>query len=120
MELDQLESSLAVRSLHHRNVIPDAFEPDDAVYPPAFDGHRALQLESELGEELGRRREVVDDDADVLHPLDGHGLDGTSAEWRGRLARAGVLVVAGAARREVSRASTPSSSPRARSMGLPL
>ena len=36
----------------------------------------ALQLESELDEELRRGREVVDHDADVLHPLDRHVLDG--------------------------------------------
>jgi hypothetical protein len=36
----------------------------------------ALQHESELGEEVSRGREVVDHDADVLHPLDRHALDG--------------------------------------------
>ena len=34
-----------------------------------------LQLESELDEERGRGREVVDHDAHVLHALDRHALD---------------------------------------------
>ena len=36
----------------------------------------ALQLESELSEERGRGREVVDHDAHVVHVLDRHALDG--------------------------------------------
>ena len=70
VELDQLELSVAVRGLHHRRVDQDALEPDDAVHPPALDRCLALQLESELDEELSRGREVVDHDADVVHPLD--------------------------------------------------
>jgi hypothetical protein len=38
----------------------------------AFDGRLALQHESELDEELSRGCEVVNHDADVLHPLDSH------------------------------------------------
>jgi hypothetical protein len=79
VELRQLESSVAVRSLHHRNLRPYALEPHDAIHPAALDGPLALQLESELDEELGRGREVVNDDADVLHPLDRHVLDGKDA-----------------------------------------
>ena len=37
-----------------------------------------MQFESKL-EELCRRREVVDDDADVLHPLNRHLLHGTES-----------------------------------------
>ena len=37
---------------------------------------REAQLESELDEELSRGSEVVDHDADVVHPLDRHVLDG--------------------------------------------
>jgi hypothetical protein len=46
--------------------------------------HLALQLESELDEELDRGREVVNHDADVIHPLDGHVLDRTESGRRGR------------------------------------
>ena len=38
--------------------------------------HSPCEHESELGEELDRGREVVDHDADVLHPLESHVLDG--------------------------------------------
>jgi hypothetical protein len=80
--LRQLELYVAVRSLHHRDVRPYALEPVDAVHQAALDGRLALQLESELDEELGRGREVFDHDADVLHPLDRHALDGTEPQYR--------------------------------------
>ena len=60
----------------HRKLRPDAVEPHDAVHPAALDRPLALQLESELDEELGCGREVVNHDADVVHPLDRHVLDG--------------------------------------------
>jgi hypothetical protein len=78
----QLEPSVAVRSVHHRDLRPYALEPHDAVHRAAFDGHLAQQHESELGEELGRGREVVDDCADVVHPLDSQVLDGKETRSR--------------------------------------
>ena len=47
VELHQLQSSVAVRSLHHRSVRPDALEPHDAIHPAALDRPLALQLESD-------------------------------------------------------------------------
>jgi hypothetical protein len=44
--------------------------------PQVFAGAGPLQLESELGEELSRGCEVVNRDADVLHPLESHVFDG--------------------------------------------
>jgi len=76
VELRQLESSMAVRGLHDRDFCPDAVEPHDAIHPPALDRPLALQLESELDEELSRGREVVNDDAHVVHSLDSHMPDG--------------------------------------------
>ena len=67
---------MAVRILQHRRVRPNALEPRDPVHPAAFDGRLAPQLESELDEELQRGREVFNHDADVIHLLDGHVLDG--------------------------------------------
>jgi hypothetical protein len=67
---------MAVRSLHDRDFCPDAVEPHDAIDPPALDRPLALQLESELDEELSRGREVVNDDAHVVHSLDSHMSDG--------------------------------------------
>ena len=74
VELRQLESSVAVRGLQHRDLCPDAVEPHDAVHPAALYRPLALQLEAEFDEELGCGREVVNHDADVLHPLDRHVL----------------------------------------------
>ena len=86
VELHQLESSVAVRSLHHRKLHPDALEPHDAVHPAAVDLSLALQLESELDGELSRGHEVVVHDADVLHPLDSRVFDGKEPD-SGRGAR---------------------------------
>src|SRR4051812_17065204 len=44
--------------------------PHYAIHPVALDLPLALQLEPELDEESRRGREVVDDDAHVLHALD--------------------------------------------------
>jgi hypothetical protein len=65
--------------LQDRDLRTDALEPDDAVHPIALDRSLALQLESELNEERHRVREVVDDYAHVVHPLDCHVLDGRHA-----------------------------------------
>src|SRR6202521_2702962 len=79
VKLRQLESSVAVRGLQHRDLRPDALEPHHAVHPTALDRPLALQLESELDEERRRGREVVDHDAHVLHALDRHALDCSDA-----------------------------------------
>jgi hypothetical protein len=42
VEFDQLESSVAVRGLHHRDLVPYAVERDDAVDRAALDGRGAL------------------------------------------------------------------------------
>src|SRR6266436_5291200 len=51
---------------------PDAVESDGAVRPKAFDLPLAFKLHADLGEERDSRVQVVDDDADVVHPLNGH------------------------------------------------
>src|SRR5205807_10378309 len=81
----QLESSVAVRGLQDRDLCPDPVEPHDAVHPAALDRPLALQLESEF-DELGCGREVVNHDADVLHPLDRHVLDGKESKFEPRRA----------------------------------
>src|SRR6266568_9648198 len=83
-KLHQLEPSVAVQGLQHRDVHADALESHDAVHPITVDRPLAEQLESELDEERRRGREVVDHDAHVLHALDGHAL----------LLRCGATIVA--------------------------
>jgi hypothetical protein len=69
--------------LQHRGIYPDAIESHDAVHPAALDRHLFPQLKSEFGEELDCGCEVVNHDADVFHPFEGHALDGrSSVAWR--------------------------------------
>jgi hypothetical protein len=49
-----------------------AAEPIEAVHPGALDRHLALKRHAEGGEEGDGGREVVDDDADMVHSLDRH------------------------------------------------
>jgi hypothetical protein len=58
VELRQLESSVAVRPASSQSP-PYALEPHDAVHPTTFDKSLALQLETELDEELDRGREAL-------------------------------------------------------------
>ena len=73
---------MAVRRPQHRDLRPHALEPHDAVHPANFDGGLALELESELDEEVDRGCEVVDHDADVVHPLDSQVADGKEPPQR--------------------------------------
>ena len=73
-------SLVAVRGLQERDVCPDALESHDAVYPAALDRSFSLQLESKFDEELGCGCQVVNHDADVLHPLDRHALYGNESD----------------------------------------
>jgi hypothetical protein len=75
VELGQLEPGVVVWRAHHRDVRPDSVEPNDAIHPAALDRCLAFQLESEFSEERHRGREVVNDYAHVVHPLDRHVLD---------------------------------------------
>jgi hypothetical protein len=67
--------------LHERIFHLDAVERHDAVHPAALDRPLALQLESELDEELGCGREVINHDADVVHALDRHVLDARESRF---------------------------------------
>src|SRR5215203_4192415 len=55
--------------VRHDDVGTDAVESDGEVRPTAFDLRRALQLHAEFDEERHGRRKVVDNDEDVVHPL---------------------------------------------------
>src|SRR2546421_6271739 len=81
MELRQLELALTVGRFHHRDVDAYIVEPDDAVHPTSLDGLLAFELHAELEEERNRSLEVVDNDADVVHPLDCHVLKRMGRGW---------------------------------------
>jgi hypothetical protein len=72
-----------------REVDSNLIESDDAVHPVALDGCRAtVQLHAELDEEGDSSFEVVDDDTDMVHPLDRHVADPracTAPSYRGRV-----------------------------------
>jgi hypothetical protein len=80
--LGQLQLAVAVRGPHHRDLAPDAVQSDDAVRHQAFDLSLAFQLHPELGEERDGGVQVVDDDGDVVHPLDGHVCERMTAASR--------------------------------------
>ena len=63
---------MAVRSPHHCDVDSDVVEPDDTVHPTSLDWHLALQLHAKFDKERNSSLKVVDNDADVVHPLKRH------------------------------------------------
>jgi hypothetical protein len=85
--LGQLQLAVAVRGPHHRDLAPDAVQSDSAVRPQAFDLPLAFQLHAELGEECDGGVQVVDDDGDVVHPLNGHVSEPKTAASRRSVCR---------------------------------
>src|SRR5437762_4029940 len=75
VELRQLNPAVAVRGPHHGDVGTDAVQPDDAVHPTPLDRRLAFQLHTEFGEERFGSLEVVDNDENVVHPLNRHILE---------------------------------------------
>jgi hypothetical protein len=71
-----------VRGPHHGDVGTDALEPDHTARPIPLDLRLALQLHAEIGEERLGGLEILDDDENVVHPLNRH-----TAELRGRLGK---------------------------------
>jgi hypothetical protein len=61
-----------VWSPHHNDVDLDTFEPVAPVHSRALDRHLAFERHAERGEERDSGCKVVDDDADVVQPLDRH------------------------------------------------
>ena len=68
----ELEWAVAVRCAHHRDLDALVAKSGDATCPLSFDRGSPFEFEAELAEELDRRCEVLDDDADVVHPLNRH------------------------------------------------
>jgi hypothetical protein len=88
----ELEPAVAVRRAHHGGLDALVAQSSDAPCPRSFHHGSPFELEAELAEELDRRVEVLDDDADVVHPFECHV---PNLQWvvnpataRGRMSRA--------------------------------
>jgi hypothetical protein len=68
----QLQLAAAVRNPAHRDLAPHAVQPDGTVRPDAFDRPSAFQLHAELAEERDGGVQVVYDNSEIGHPLNGH------------------------------------------------
>ena len=66
---------MAVWSPNHCDVGSHVVETDDLVHPTSLDRRLALQLQSKFDKESDSSGEVVDDNADVVHPLNRHVLE---------------------------------------------
>ena len=93
---------MAVRGPQEGDVRPDAVQPDELVHPFTLDRRLALQFQAQFDEERDGSREIIDHHADVIHALDRHALDGSSAAraraaWRTRWSRSATFVARRAA-----------------------
>jgi hypothetical protein len=71
-EAGELEAAVAVRRAHHGNFDMLIAQTGDTSTPFAFDRGPAFKLEAKLDQELNRGVEVLDDDSDIVHPLERH------------------------------------------------
>src|SRR5213596_576126 len=83
VELVELDATVAVRGPHQREGGANALEPDQAVDRRSLDLRLAFELEAEFDEERLGRLEVVDNDENVVHPLNRH-IPGAGSEGRTR------------------------------------
>jgi hypothetical protein len=72
IELRQLDSAGAVRDPQHCDVLSDVIEPDDALRPAPLEWPLALQLHTEFDEERNNSVQVLDNNEDVVQPLNRH------------------------------------------------
>jgi hypothetical protein len=63
----ELEPTVAVRRAHHGDLDALVAKAGDVPCPLPFHHGSPFELEAEFAEELDRRVEVLDDDADVVH-----------------------------------------------------
>lgn len=69
----ELEPAVAVRRAHHGDLDSLVAQPGHAPCPLSFHQGSPFELQAELAKELDRRCEVLDDDANVVHPFERHG-----------------------------------------------
>jgi hypothetical protein len=100
----------------HCDVDSDIIEPDDTVHPPSLDWRLAHQLHTKFDKECSSSLKVVDNDADVVHPLNPYPRAQGSDGWLGRW---GVASSARGFRRQWSAWSGRRPCPPARSSSTP-
>src|SRR2546423_13301828 len=74
VELVEFDATVSVRGPHEREGGANVLEPDQAVDRRSLDLRLAFELEAEFDEERLGRLEVVDNDENVVHPLNRHVL----------------------------------------------
>nr|WP_251041416.1 hypothetical protein [Arthrobacter sp. ISL-30] len=72
MERRQLDAAAAVRGPHDGDIRSDAVQPDELVHPFILDCCLALQFQAQFDEERDSSLEILDHNADVIHPVDRH------------------------------------------------
>jgi hypothetical protein len=75
VELVQLDAAVTIGRPHHREGGPDILEPNQLADQGPFDCRLALELEAQFDEERLDGFEIVDDEENVVHPLDRHVRD---------------------------------------------
>jgi hypothetical protein len=68
----ELEPAMAVRRAHHGNLHALIAQSSHSSGPFSFDRRVSFEIEADLAKEIDRRREVIDDDSDVVHPFECH------------------------------------------------
>src|SRR4051812_45297877 len=68
----ELKTTTAVRCTHHRDLDTLLTKSGDTARPLALRHRLTFELQPERAKELNRRREVLDDYPDVVHPLNRH------------------------------------------------
>src|SRR5207249_2729699 len=66
--LAQLEPTLTAERSQHRNVASHTFKPDGAIHPRPLYRRLAFELQAKFLKEHDRGLEVIDNDADIIHP----------------------------------------------------
>src|SRR5262249_34568245 len=71
-EARQFEPAVPVWRAHHGDLNALIAEPGDTPGPLAFDHGAPFEFEARLAKAINRAAEVLDDDADIVHPLERH------------------------------------------------
>ena len=80
-EAGQLETAVAVRRAHHRNLDALVGKSGDTSCPFSFDRGPSFELKAKLSKEINCPSEVIDDDSYVVHPFQRHPSNLQDVSW---------------------------------------